>query len=140
MPRRQRDHKAEYARRKARARAAGYTSVKAYSRARKELGTPRNASPIPRRVYDREQTGTDNIVRLRREAAAWSDKHSATASSRYRPDMTDDQVANYHAAFVERITEGSRRGRARERRRRIRDYLVPDWISESEWDQKYGPV
>lgn len=117
MARRKRDYKAEWAARKRRATAAGYRSVGEYSQARKKLGTPRNASPLPKRVTERV-TKTDGVIR--RESKAWSDKHSRQSSSRYRASWDDEKVGRYYDTFVadwhsakskrRAITEWVRRG------------------------------
>lgn len=138
MPRKQRDYKAEYAARKRRATSAGYKSVKEYSKARKTLGTPRNASPVPKRIARTESESLSRSFK-RSEAREWSRKHSHRASSRYRESMTDAEVDRYHHTFVEWI-EGSRREVGKEKRSRIRQWLVPDWMTDQEWKSTYQPV
>lgn len=144
MARRQRDHKAEYAARKAKARSLGYSSERDYKRARKELGISRR-TPTPPKVQaiatlSAGRSTNANMRRLRRESREWSKAHSHMANSKYRPDMTDEQVIRYHKAFVEPLPLGlSRRGKAKEKRQRIHDYLVPDIMDEAEWTGKYVP-
>lgn len=137
---RKRDHKAEYQARKRKALQSGYASEREYKAARKRLNVPRNASPISRpiAVTIDNTLSRDHMRYIRRQSARWSDKHSYVTRSRFGKNMTDDQVERYYKAFVEPITEGSRRGKAKERRRRIHDYLVPDYITEREWMQQYG--
>lgn len=139
MPRK-RDHKAEYLARKRKAQRAGYASEREYKAARKTLGVPRNASPISRPIASTidNSLSTKHIRYVRGQNAAWSRKHSYVSRSKFDKNMTDDQAERYYTAFVEPITEGSRRGKAKERRKRIHDYLVPDYITETEWTQQYG--
>lgn len=144
MARKKRDYKAEYAARKRNATRAGYKSVREYSRVRKEFNLPRGTAPVPRRIAERIQPNVSapkvsRAQRLRNEARAWSRKHSHRHTSRYRPSMTDEEVEKYHHTFVEWI-EGSRKEVGREKRRRIRDYLVPDHMDYDEWASKYQPV
>lgn len=148
MARKPRDYKAEYARTKARIKAAGFKSEREYKRVRKELGLPRTAAPAPRRILaasapeklqaaSKPSATSKEISRLRRECAAWSKKHSRKKRSEYRPSLTDDQVRRYHHAYVEELPKLSRRQRNREKRARLYDYLVPDWMTDEEWKQFY---
>lgn len=145
MARKKRDYKAEYAAAKRRAQSAGYKSEREYKAVRKALGTPRNAAPAPRRIIAAAAPETLNsaaanarsMASLRREAKAWSDRHSVRSTSRYTSRMTDEQVIRYHHAYVERIDGLSRRSYQREKRARIHDFLVPDFISDKEWKSTY---
>lgn len=146
MARRQRDYKKEYAATKRRIRAAGYKSEREYRAVRKELGLPRNVAPVPKRIQERIQPGitrraTDTnslISRLRRESQAWSNAHSHVENSRYKRSLTDDQVRRYWRAYVEYPVSGSnRRNRAIEKVRRLHDYLVPDFLTQEEWEANY---
>lgn len=143
MPRKERDYHAEYVAAKQRATARGYKSEREYKKVRKELGLPRNVSLVPKRVLDMntDQTTlqTAHSWRMRREAKEWSDRHSLRESSRYKPNMTDAQVERYHNAYVRDITQVSpdKIERARRKLQALHDYLVPDYLSEQEWEGKY---
>lgn len=130
MARKKRDYKAEYAAAKRRATQAGYKSEREYKTARKTLGVPRNASPIPKRLY------TQSTSYKRVQSKAWSKAHSNRHTSSYRDIMTDDQVDRYWAAYVEDFDESGKAGK-REKQRRIHDYLVPDILTETEWKGTY---
>lgn len=109
MARRQRDHKAEYRRRKARAQAAGYTGVAQYRRARKASGVTRT-QPTPRfsdlpSAVARQVIGTSRAKR--RAAKAWSDAHSRVESSQYKSSMSDEDLENYYDAYVKGYVSGA---------------------------------
>lgn len=147
MARRKRDYKAEYAASKRRATNAGYKSEREYRRVRKQLNLPPRTSPVPKRIIRNVRPEAINsgrtsseLSRLRREAKQWSDTHSLRKTSKYRDSMSDEEVRRYHRAFVQPVNEGSRRERARERRRRIQEWLVPDFMDYDEWASKYQPV
>lgn len=144
MASRKRDHKAEYARRKQLAKARGYKGVREYKRTRKSLGLSRRDKTPPRstarlRLATRAREATSTVTRLRRECKEWSDTHSHVTRSKYHPAMTDDEVKDFHRAYVEYNPDGlSRRKAARDKRRRIGRYVLK-WhdMSEDEWAQKY---
>lgn len=146
---RKRDHKAEYAARKKRAKKAGYSGVSEYRRARKVLALPRRKRLPPKQIIRRYDTVTNRqtmdvielspgMSRMRREAAKWSALHSRYPRSEFDPGMSNKQVRAYHHAYVERPSGLSRRRTAREKRRRIGAYIA-DWydLSEAEWSQRY---
>lgn len=126
---RQRDYRAEYAARKARAKAAGYTGVTEYSRARK--GLPRGASPLPKsaKLYAESDQ--------RRRAYKWSRTHSHSARSRYTASMSDKQVTAFLDAFD--VTWGHTKAERRERLEALHDYLMEydDDFDEGDWDESY---
>lgn len=123
MARKTRDYKAEYAAAKRRATRAGYKSEREYKRVRKELALPPRTMPVPKRILE-----ANPITALRRQSQAWSDAHSKRKNSRYRPSMPDAQVVKYHAAFVEAdISDAAKVAR-------IKRYLVPDLMTEDEYD------
>lgn len=142
MARKKRDYKTEYAAAKRRAQAAGYKSQREYKAVRKSLSLPPRTSPVPKRVIESQRVGVTSAAndysrrmsRLRREARSWSDKHSHIARSRYTPSMSDEQVSDYHNAYVERPTGLSRRKAALEKRRRIHHYLSRWFNLTPEWD------
>lgn len=128
MPRKQRDYKAEYSARKTRAKAAGYSGVSEYSRARK--GLPRGVSPLPKSALTYQQSPE------RRKAYSWSKAHSRNARSRYSASMSDQQVEAYLAAF-EPAWGHTKRSRA-ERLEALHDYLMEyDDVDESDWEESY---
>jgi len=131
MARKRRDYRAEYARRKAAAKAKGYSGPREEYRARKALGFTkafRRSPTLPKAElpdFAIARLSTDSeMSRLRREAKEWSAGHSWVKASRYRGNMSNAQVRAYHHAYVERVTVGSRRGRAKEKRLRIYEYLT----------------
>lgn len=146
MARKRRDYKAEYRASKERATRAGYSGVSEYRAVRKALRLPPRTSPIPKRILESESPGfsvsatsiSAHIAHLRREDKKWSDAHSRVPNSRYSPNFTPDQVERYYAAYVDDDIPGrNRKERAREKLRRLHDFLVPDFITEDEWKQKY---
>lgn len=129
MATRKRDYKAEYRAAQQRARNAGYTSEREYRSARKRLGTPRRASPLPKPVYEQ-------VVSLGRHrdtsARAWSKKHSRVVESKWRDDFTEDEREAYYNAFVQRPAS------RKEWRRNLKDILVPRHMTADEYDDRYG--
>lgn len=148
MARKKRDYKAEYAAAKRRATAAGYKSTREYTAVRKGLKLPPRTSPISKPIAEKITPGitatsvsaNTALSRMRREAKKWSDVHSHSHRSRYSPSMSDDQLRKYHYAYVEKVPKNSRRKMANEKRERIRQYLVPDYLNQSEWESKYSPA
>jgi len=122
VARKPRNYAAEYAARKRRATELGYKSEREYKGARKRAEITRRELPPPKETL------------LRREAKRWSDEHSLRRNSRYSDTLTVEQVERYHRAFVERLPKRNARTDSREKMRRIRDYLVPDFLDEKEWD------
>ncbi len=147
MARKPRNYKAEYAAAKQRATRAGYKSERQYKAVRKSLALPPRTSPIPRKVLERER-GTNAVPvasaaaralsRKRHEAKAWSDRHSRVERSKYHPRMSDPQVERYWRAYVDKNIEGNNRlERKREKNQRLYEFLVPDYMTEEEWEQFY---
>ena len=142
-----RNYKAEYAAVKERARKAGYPSVRAYKKARKDSGLTgiRNVTPLHRRTYEtiypggvQESERKQRIQRMREESERWSNHHSHSKRSIYRRNMTDAQVEKYYAAYVKSSDQGlSRREKQKQRLDWMHDYLVPDFMDEEEWEQTY---
>lgn len=144
MPRKVRDYKAEYARRKAAAVKRGYTSPRQEYKVRRTLNLPRTRRSPARRAAERYLPDIKDIIapgelgRLRRESAAWSKTHSRNNKSAYDPDMTGEQVRAYHNAFVKKPVGGSRRKNAKAKRARIKAYVMEyTGMSEEEWSEKY---
>jgi len=127
---RKRDHKAEYAAAKRRAKAAGYKSQREYKTVRKTLSLPPRAMPVPKPIYE------TSYPWKRAESKRWSKEHSRRYTSKYRDSLTDEQVEMYWRAYVEEFDESGKVG-ATAKRKRIHDYLVPDIISEREWRGDY---
>ncbi len=131
---RKRNYKAEYATRKNRAKAAGYSGVREYTRTRKQLGLKPNAriSPIPKAVL-KDSNAKDWGMRSR--AKIWSDAHSRTEHSRYKETLTNAQVERYYHAFVEDLPPGiNEQKQDFIKRQRIKKYLVPDFLKDDkEW-------
>ncbi|HEY6022366.1 MAG TPA: hypothetical protein VIY48_21650 [Candidatus Paceibacterota bacterium] len=128
MPRK-RDYKAEYARRKAKAVSLGYRSPREEYRARKSLNFTRQFPSLKRSELPDFSLDALSVAAKRRrfaEAKAWSDRHSRTKASKFRANMSNAQFDSYYRAFVEpHIQLGpSRRKRAIERKRRIREYML----------------
>ena len=145
---RKRDHKAEYAARKAAAKRRGYESVRETRRARKVLSLPRRRHTPPKRVLERYDSSLIDVIepsqsvgRLRREARKWSDAHSRVDRSKYRDDMTNKELRAYHKAFVEPPKGVSRRKKARAKRQRIKEYIMSTYdMTEEEWQAAYELV
>lgn len=140
---RARNHKAEYAARKAKAQALGYSGVSQYRGTRKALNLPRTRRTPSRAVAVRYSPvlGLPRswVGSMRREARKWSEAHSHSPRSAYRPDMSDAEVRAYHRAYVQRVEGTSRRKAAREKRLRILNYVI-EWhdVEPDEWAQQYG--
>lgn len=129
MARKRRDYKAEYARRKSRSIALGYRNPREEYKARKSIGLTRQFPSLRRSELPDFSLNilSGKAARDRRaEAKAWSDVHSHTAASKYRGNMSNAQFEAYYRAFVEPYSQlgTSRRKRAKERRRRIYDYMT----------------
>lgn len=145
MARKPRDYKKEYAQAKQKATAAGYKSQREYKRVRRELTLPTKASPIPKRILQNtspeviSNIDRSNITRLRNESRKWSKAHSKSTRSKFRAGMTDAEIIAYHTSFVERASEDlSRRKRAARRRKHLHKWLVPQFMGQDEWDEKYA--
>jgi hypothetical protein len=155
MAKRKRDYKAEYARSKARSQSRGYTGPRQEKRARKAVGLTRG---FPSLRFDElpdfaiEQVSGRRIARMREEARYWSDNHSHVKASRYSGNMSNDQVEQYHAAYVQqpdtyRDSNGkplSRRMRAKEKKIRIYRYLTGHGYTveggPEDWKSDRGPA
>jgi hypothetical protein len=118
MAKRQRDHKAEYQRRKAIAAQSGFPSVRSYKRTRKAVALPRKQS--------------FSIASIRRAGVNWSADHSRVSNSRYRMDFTDQEAIDYFNAYV------ATKGDSNDKMRRLHKYLVGnDLVTEEEWVANY---
>jgi hypothetical protein len=112
MARKPRDYKAEYAAAKRRATAQGFKSEREAKRARKDF-----------------------------KLAAWSAKNSHTPRSQYNPNWLPSAKRQYERTFVANDYAGmSKKARAKEKRRRLKEWLVPRFMTETEWAQKYPPL
>lgn len=125
---RRRDYQAEYHARKTRSLSAGYSGVREYGRAR--AGLPRNVSPLPKaaKLYAESEP--------RRQAYGWSKRHSHTLRSRYRPEMSNEQVAAYLDAYDPSWQRGrkSRLKRLQKLKAYLRKYSDVDG---TEWLEMY---
>lgn len=147
-----RDYKAEYARTKARAKAAGYSGEREYRSVRRALALPPRSSPISRRVLSRSAperlnaaaSETADLARIRREARRWSETRSQLDSTKLPRGLTEKQIRAYHKAFVNNLSESKRLPKGeRDANRRANaqaryDYFVPDFMEDDEWREKYG--
>jgi hypothetical protein len=144
---RKRNYKKEYAASKRKAKSAGYKSVRQYSKVRKSLAIPRNASPVPRRVLDRQRprfietldAGIPNLDGMIAASQFWSDHHSHEDTSRFNPDWSAVRILDYHHAYVQ-MPEGSRRKRGRNKQLRISQYVKKYGYYEGQvslWKQLY---
>jgi len=144
MAKRFRDHRAEYARQKAKAQAAEYRSQREYKRARKAAGITRRdpvppKSSLPERIQSSIVRETD-ITRMKRESRRWSNKSSWVEHSKFNPDndWTEDQIRRYHQAYLVPIPKGlSRREKKAWKLDQMHDFLVPDFMTEEQWKQLY---
>jgi hypothetical protein len=126
MARKKRDYKAEYAAAKRRATRAGYKSEREYKTTRKLAQLPPRTSLVPKRIF------AGNDPALRQEAREWSAIHSRRPNSKYRENMSDDQVRRYHKAFVEPLDEVDS-ATTREKLKRIKAFMVPEIVKDDEW-------
>lgn len=118
MAKRQRDHRAEYLRRKEIANKSGFGSVRKYKRVRKELALPR--------------TTRVSTTGIRKQSVFWSAGHSRTPNSRYSPDFTDEQALSYYQAYVIKSSDENAK------KRRLHKYLVGNGlVTEDEWKANY---
>lgn len=147
MARRKRDYKAEYARRKARSHTLGYRSPREEYKARKALNLPRDFPSMERKWlpdHAVEKLDGTRLRRLRKESQDWSNVHSHVNASRYSPRWGEERVEAYHHAFVQRVLFGSRRGKAKEKKLRIFEYIKryinPDAEWSSEWTSELQSV
>lgn len=127
--RRRRNYKAEYAARKQRARAAGYESIREYTAARKRLGTPRRASPVPKRVSEAIIAAGNTRDQA---AKAWSNRHSKVKESAWSDSFNESQREAYFNTYVK-----PSRNRAKWKKSQ-HDYLVPAFYTEEEYNERYG--
>jgi hypothetical protein len=131
MARQPRDHAAEYARRKAKAQAAGYRSLREAKQARKTLRLPRNKPLIPKAKLLGK---TPQEYRENKDVRAWSLKHSRKARSKYKPGRDKEYQEKYFRAFV------NRKGRDHEEiMQDLKDYLTEyEDLTDEEWEEKYA--
>jgi len=149
MARKKRDYKAEYARRRTRSKALGYSSPREEYRARKSVGLTRvfpslRRNELPDFAIERLTSRTPTP---RTEAKAWSDRHSHIDATKFTRGMPPEQFKMYYEAFIQdyKSLGPSRRKRAKEKRRRIGRYMKkyhPDAIEggEETWKSKRETV
>jgi len=131
MAKRQRDHAAEYARRKARAQAAGYRSVYEAKQARKALGLKRTQRIIPK---DKLLGKSPREYREWKDLRAWSLKHSRQKRSKYRPSQGSDYETAYFKAYVNRKEKPHEEILAD-----LKDYLFEyEGMTDEEWEESYA--
>lgn len=134
MVKRQRDHKAEYRRRKLIASRAGFDSVRKYKRVRKTLSLPRTAKLTKQQIWPIAATISD----IRTSNRVWSDIHSRTPNSRWNDKFNDDRAFYYHRAFVDEYGDDGDTMTKDEKLDRLHDYLVDyDLVTEDEWNENY---
>lgn len=129
MATRKRDYKAEYARAKARANAAGYKSQREYKRARK--GLPTRSSPIPQPIRNRIRDA---------EAREWSKQHARMPSAKFSTKWGRERRDLYYETFVEPSKSGNKSSNDREDaqwRRNLKKLLVPKVYSLEEFNERY---
>lgn len=134
---RERDYRAEYQRRKQRARELGYRNP---YQVRKAIKLGELLSPRQSRSGQYEPTRRKSARRA--ESATWSRRHSQSARSAFNPEAAeakgipyDDYVEAYHNAFLAPRGEGSHDAYMED----LRFYLVDmmEYVDESEWDESY---
>lgn len=147
-----RNHKAEWARRKALAAERGYSSPKQVTQARKAVYGRLNSRRMPTlsrsELPDFALPSPGGAMRqMRAECAQWSKAHSHTRNSQYKRSMSNAEVQAFYHAYVERVdrTAFSRRGAAKEKRLRIYQYLKewnPDAITggPEDWKSDLAPA
>jgi hypothetical protein len=115
---RQRDHKAEYQRRKEIARQSGFPSVRSYKRTRKSIAIPRRQS--------------FSIASIRRAGVVWSADHSRVSNSQFKMDFSDQDAIDYYNAYVASM------GDKNAKMNRLHKYLVGNGlVTEEEWIANY---
>ncbi|SRR6266571_8838224 len=130
MARKQRDHAAEYARRKAKAQAAGYRSLYEARKTRKELRLKPTQKLIPK---EQLRGKTPREYRENKDARLWSLKHSRQSRSKFKPGQGSAYEKEYVEAFV------NRRGKTHDQimadlKRYLMDY---EGLTEDEWEENY---
>ncbi len=130
MATRKRDYKREYQAAKRRAAAAGYDSPRQYKAARKRLGVHGGrVSPVPKRVAEQIISAGST----RDDAArAWSRRHSKVKESKWSESFDESQRDAYFNVYVKRS-----KNRAAWKKWQ-HDYLVPEFYSEEEYNERYN--
>lgn len=98
MARRPRDHRAEWARRKAKAEAEGYHSV--YEK--------RTQTRINRDATNSNQTGFTNQIDRDATALAWSALHSRKSVTQFDPDWSEARKTEFYNTFIRIPNKGRR--------------------------------
>lgn len=129
--RRQRDHAAEYARRKARAQAAGYRSVYEAKKVRKELRLKRTQPLIPK---EKLLGKSPKEYRENKDVRQWSLKHSRKKRSKYKPGKPLDYQEAYFEAYV------NRKGKTHDQvMQDLHEYLTEyEDLTDEEWEANYA--
>lgn len=131
MASRKRDYKAEYARAKAKANAAGYKSQREYRVARK--GLTGRVSPVPAKVRDRIR---DN------DSREWSRQHSRQPSSKFNTKWGRARRDAYYDIYVAPSLNPNRRADADDLtderwRKALNKQLVPMVYTQEEFNERY---
>jgi len=130
MARKPRDHKAEYARRVERAKAAGYRSLRESKRVRKELRIPRNKPIIPK---DKLLGKSPKEYREWKDLRQWSLKHSRKSRSKYKPGRDKAYEDSYFNAYVNRKDKTHAEILAD-----LKAYLYEyEGMTDEEWESQY---
>jgi hypothetical protein len=131
MAKRQRDHKAEYARRLARAKAAGYRSPYEVRKARKALRLKPTQPVIPK---DKLLGKTPSEYRHNKDDRLWSLAHSRVPRSKYKAGRGPRYDQSYLKAYVDK------------RKNKTHDEVMDDLkaylqehegLSDEEWEANY---
>lgn len=141
MPRKQRDYRAEYARRRARSQSKGYKNPFQERKARKLLGLPRDF-PTPHRKYfpdnKLDRLLRTDIHRIGQESIKWANEHSHRPETKFPSHGSDEQKRRFKEAFVDKQPKG-RKG-SKQKQTLIYDYL-DDYYPRDDgqsWAQYYG--
>lgn len=155
MARKQRDYKAEYQRRNAKARERGFRSYGAY---RNAVETGKVQSVQPSRIRSARTTaaqsrlnslftGRQSFSEMKSDALDWAAAHAGTPIAEYDParalERTGTSEAEYLAAYTAAFVSGPNRyGAVRHRggSEELRHYWVDitEWFSAEEYDDKYS--
>jgi hypothetical protein len=140
MPRKQRDYRAEYQRRKSLAQSRGYSGPYQQSKARKILKLPRDFAPIQRK--DLPKSTLDRLLRtdihkVGEQSLSWANEHSHMKETKYPSHGSDEQKRRFKEAFVDKPPKGRRGGKIKQDRiyAYLDDYFPRD--DGQSWAQYY---
>lgn len=126
-----RDYRAEYAARNARAQALGFESYSQLRRAQERQEFSRRIGPAFPSYAKAGFRTQEDYQQSRKEAQQWSKRHSQKESSAYVKGMNAEQLAAYNQAFINtRFTSHA------QRIEELRYYLVDvmEYMTDEEFE------